>query len=72
VPPAPGLDALRPLLGEPRQVAAIDLLQRARWGGGDGVVARSALRDAFKSGPKWKAQPKAASPDPLPPLYPPG
>jgi hypothetical protein len=72
VPPAPDLDALRPLLAEPRQVAAIDVLQRARWGGGDGVAARSALREAFRSGPKWKAPPKSASPDLLPPLYPRG
>jgi len=72
VPPAAGLDALRPQLAEPRQVAAIDMLQRARWGGGDGVAARSALREAFKSGPEWKVPPKAASPDLLPPLYPRG
>lgn len=72
VPPASDVDALRPRLAEPKQVAAIDMLQRARWGGGDGVAARSALRDAFKSGLKWRSPPKAGAPDPLPPLYPPG
>ena len=69
-PPAADLDALRTRLGDARQVAAIDALQRARWGGGDAVAARAALRAAFGSGVSWrKASPR--DPDgPLAPLYP--
>ena len=72
VPPAPDLDALRPLLGRVATGCRDRPVATRALGWGDGAVARSALRDAFKSGPKWKTQPKAASRDPLPPLYPPG
>ncbi len=68
-PAAADLDALRERLGDPQQVAAIDALQRARWGDGDGPAARVALRAAFKRGPRWREVDAAARP-PLPPLYP--
>lgn len=68
-PPVADLDALRPRLDDPRQLAAVDALQRARWGDGDGVAARAALRDAFKRGPRWRLQETVAE-EPLPPLYP--
>lgn len=69
-PIAADSDALRSRLADPAQVAAIDLLQRARWAGGDGTAARAALRAAFKRGPHW-CESGHATPEPLPPLYPP-
>ena len=71
-PPAADVDALRGRLADPRQVAAVDALQRARWADGDGVAARDALRSAFRDGPRWQATPRTQASDPLPPLYPPG
>jgi len=72
-PRAAGLDALAALLDDPAQRAAIARLQAARWGDGDMVQARQALRGAFASGPRWRGR---AAPDParalLPPLYPEG
>ncbi|MFS8063968.1 MAG: BatD family protein, partial [Luteimonas sp.] len=62
-------DALRALLADPDQVAAIESLLRARWAGGDGVAARAALRVAFKQGPRWRVVEPVAE-EPLPPLYP--
>jgi hypothetical protein len=41
-PPAASLDVVRQALGDPRQRAAVDALQRARWSDGDGTVARTA------------------------------
>jgi hypothetical protein len=69
-PPATSLDAVRARLADPSQQAAVDALQRALWGGGDGAAARAALRAAFAKGPRWV--PLAAPPErgPLPPLYP--
>lgn len=69
-PPAPDLDALQQALDDPRQRAAVDALQRARWGDGDGTVARALLRESFANGPRWRKQGAEARP-PLPPLYPP-
>jgi hypothetical protein len=69
VPPVDDVEALRPRLADPAQVAAIETLQRARWADGDGVVARRTLREAFAKGPDWLKTPKAAGPL-LPPLYP--
>jgi hypothetical protein len=63
-------DGLRARLADPRQVAALDALQRARWADGDGVAARDALRAAFKDGPRWRETREAPAKDPLPPLYP--
>jgi hypothetical protein len=68
---APDLDAVRARLADARQQTAVDGLQRARWGGGDGTRAREALRTAFGKGPRWR-EPPAAPREPLPPLYPPG
>lgn len=68
-PPVVDIDALRTRLVDPAQVAAIEALQRARWAGGDGVAARSALRQAFARGPRWHRAEKTAPPL-LPPLYP--
>lgn len=69
-PPAPDLDALREALDDPRQRAAVDALQRARWGDGDGTAARVLLRESFARGPRWRKRVAEAEP-PLPPLYPP-
>ncbi|GAB3381367.1 BatD family protein [Lysobacter fragariae] len=71
MPPVRDVDAMRTQLADARQQAAIDALQRARWGGGDGSLARRQLRDAFAKGPHWKPKVVAAA-SPLPPLYPPG
>ncbi len=70
-PPAVDLDAVHARLADPAQVAALEALQRARWGDGDATAARTALRSAFQRGPRWRA-PQAAATGPLPPLYPPG
>jgi len=69
-PPADNLDGVRVALDDANQVAAIDALQRARWGDGDGVKARTLLRDAFRRGPRWKQPAKPLVDAPLPPLYP--
>lgn len=70
-PPARDLDAVAARLADPAQRRALDSLRRARWAGGDGTQARTALREAFAGGPRW-ISPRAgtADPDPLPPLYP--
>lgn len=68
-PPLQGTDELRARLGDPAQVAAVEALQRARWGGGDGLLARRLLRAAFARGPRWRAS-GAPRQSPLPPLYP--
>lgn len=54
-PPVRDLDTLLDRLDDPRQREAVDALQRARWGGGDGVAARELLRRAFAKGPRWRA-----------------
>lgn len=69
-PPATSLDALRAHLADPAQQAAVDALQRALWGGGDGAAARAALRAAFAKGPRWTSQAAPRERGPLPPLYP--
>jgi hypothetical protein len=63
------LDGVRERLDDPAQQAAVDALQRARWGDGDVASALAALRSAFKRGPKWKGAPTKAK-ELLPPLYP--
>lgn len=68
-PPVHDLDSLRTRLDDPQQREAVDALQRARWGGGDGVEARDLLRRAFAKGPRWQATAARAEPL-LPPLYP--
>jgi len=60
---------LLPRLPDPRQRDAVVALQQARWGGGDGVAARAALRAAFRQGPRWRTDDTPAA-EPLPPLYP--
>lgn len=69
-PPAQDMDDVRQRLDDAEQRDALDAMQRARWGGGDGVAARSQLRSAFKRGPAWR-RPLESGPQPLPPLYPP-
>lgn len=69
-PPVASLDALRARLSDPAQQAALDALQRALWGGGDGAAARASLRAAFASGPAWTPESGAPGRGPLPPLYP--
>jgi hypothetical protein len=68
-PPVVDLDGLTLRLDDAGQLAAVDALQRARWGDGDGVAARTLLREAFRSGPRWRPGQQAAE-DLLPPLYP--
>lgn len=68
-PPVADVDALRTRLADPAQIAAIEALQRARWAGGDGTVARDALRRAFAKGPRWHQSQKPAK-TLLAPLYP--
>ena len=68
---APDLDGVCAKLDDPAQQAAVDALQRARWGDGDVASALAALRNAFKRGPRWKAAPAKAE-ELLPPLYPKG
>jgi len=67
------LDDVMSRLDDAPQRAALDALQRARWGQGDAAGARAALRRAFATGPRWKRDPSdvAQRADPLPPLYPP-
>ena len=68
-PPSADLDALLSHLDSATQRDAIEQLRRARWADGDGTQARSALREAFRNGPTWRAAQKAAKQE-LPPLYP--
>lgn len=68
--PCTSIDALRGQLAEPRQRAALDLLQQARWADGDGRAARATLREAFAKGPRWQSVGGTAAPVLLPPLYP--
>jgi hypothetical protein len=69
-PPASNLDGVRVALDDASQIAAVDALQRARWGDGNGVEARTLLREAFRRGPRWKPTAKPLVDVPLPPLYP--
>ncbi|MEO6366198.1 MAG: BatD family protein [Luteimonas sp.] len=69
IPQAIDLDDVIDRLDDSAQRDAVHILRRARWGDGDGIAARSALRDAFKHGPRWR-QVTAVVSDPLPPLYP--
>ncbi|MHB8912143.1 MAG: BatD family protein [Lysobacter sp.] len=68
-PPARDLDEVIDRLDDSPQRAAVETMQRARWGDGDGVVARAALRSAFARGPRWRVV-EAAADSPLPALYP--
>ena len=70
VPAAADLDDVRRRLDDAEQVDAVQALQRARWGGGDGVAARAALRTAFRSGPSWRKPLPGPPAEPLPPLFP--
>ncbi|HET8819655.1 MAG TPA: BatD family protein [Xanthomonadaceae bacterium] len=61
----------RAWLAEPSQRDAIDAIEQARWGQGDPAAARTAARDAFARGLRWRdAQATASAREPLPPLYP--
>lgn len=68
-PPVDTIDALLARLDDPRQAEAVRIAQRARFGNGDGVAARRALREAFAHGPRWCA-PERVEATLLPPLYP--
>ena len=68
-PPVDTIDALLARLDDPRQAEAVRIAQRARFGNGDGVAARRALREAFAHGPRWCA-PERVEASLLPPLYP--
>ncbi|CAD2248768.1 BatD family protein [Xanthomonas arboricola] len=65
------IDSVLAALSDPAQRAAVAQMQRARWGGdGDVTSARSALREVFAKGPRWRHA-TAAEPEVLAPLYPP-
>ena len=68
-PPSADLDDLIARLESPAQREAVEQLRRARWADGDGVAARAVLREAFRSGPVWRAASKPVK-EVLPPLYP--
>ncbi len=68
-PPAADLDALQARLADDAQRGAVQALQRARWGDGNAVAARGAIRTAFKRGPRWHKAHAVAN-ESLPPLYP--
>ena len=68
-PSAADLDALRASLADERQRAAVDALQDARWGSGDGTAARTLLREAFARGPRWQPA-SGEGTEVLAPLYP--
>jgi hypothetical protein len=68
-PPARDLDEVQARLADPAQQAAVAQLQRARWGDGDVPAARTAMRAAFQSGPRWLSIAKREAPL-LAPLYP--
>jgi hypothetical protein len=69
-PVASDLDAVRARLADPAQRAAVEALQRARWGDGDTAATIAALRAAFASGPRWRKPPVRTQAALLPPLYP--
>lgn len=69
IPAATDLDDVIDRLDDTAQRDAVHRLRRARWSDGDGTAARSALRDAFKQGPRWRNTAAVVS-EPLPPLYP--
>lgn len=59
-------------LEDPAQRQVLLAAERAWWvPGGDRVLARKALQQAFSSGPRWKGRAAAIPVDTLPPLYPP-
>lgn len=64
------LEQVMEKLGDPRQRAALQALQQARWAGeGDLVAVRRLLKEAFHDGPHWSSPVKIAQTG-LPPLYP--
>lgn len=67
--PAGDLDGLRERLQDPAQRDAVRMLQAARWGGADANAALSALRAAFRRGPRLLDD-AAPGRSLLPPLYP--
>ncbi|MCA0298644.1 MAG: BatD family protein [Proteobacteria bacterium] len=69
-PAAVDLDDLHRRLATVAQRGAVELLRRARWAGGDAAQARAALREAFRSGPRWQTADTGDAEEPLPPLYP--
>jgi hypothetical protein len=69
-PVATDLDAVRARLADPAQRAAVDALQRARWGDSDTGPTLASVRAAFASGPRWRTPTARADTVLLPPLYP--
>jgi hypothetical protein len=69
-PAVADLDAVRARLADPAQRAAVDALQRARWGDGDNASTLAVLRAAFATGPRWRTSAARTDAVLLPPLYP--
>ena len=66
-----GFDAVLQRLQPESQKSALLRMQRAVWAGeGDVAAARQAMREAFKSGPRWLPIERGPVPDELEPLYP--
>jgi hypothetical protein len=63
------IDGVRRRLADPDQRRAVEAMEQARWGGGDGPAARELLRRAFDRGPRWVST-RPPEPGPLAPLYP--
>ena len=65
------IDAVLVQLDDAGQRQALERMQRARWAGeGDVSQARAQLREAFRSGPRWRNGKTVAEKPVLPPLYP--
>ena len=71
-PPPGNVDALVKRLENPAQREALEAMQQARWGDGDGPAARTRLREAFAGGPEWVSVAERGGETILPPLYPRG
>lgn len=71
-PASASLGALKSKLGDARQRAAIEALERSLWasGGSDKQKTLEQLREAFHAGPQFVARPVRADHDGLPSLYP--
>lgn len=72
-PASATLGAFKSKLGDARQRAAVEALERSLWAGisHDKQQALDQLRQVFRAGPQFVAEQMKADNDDLPPLYPP-